>query len=146
VLIALAATLGAGFAHAQGVAGFIYARDRYGSDRLVWQDAYNDLNRFGQDMHYLGHAYDGGVRALLYDERTQAFITYALAPDPDPGKDLIRATLDARNYNPNQPTVTQVFVAGFGGTMIGMTAGSMFAYAYYGGNTLKSPTGSEQQY
>ena len=38
VLIALAATLGAAFAHAQGMSGFIYAKDRYGIDRQVWAD------------------------------------------------------------------------------------------------------------
>ena len=65
---------------------------------------------------------------MLYDQRTQAFITYAVTADPqDPGKDLVRATLDARNYNPNAPTITGVFVAGFGGTMIGYVSGSMFA-------------------
>jgi hypothetical protein len=131
ILMALASTLGAALAHAQGMSGFIYAHDREGRDRMVWAEAYNDLARFGNDMHYLGHAYDGGVRALLYDSRTQAYITYALTADnQNPGKDLVRATLDARNYNPNAPSLSGVFVAGFGGTMIGMVSGSMFASAY----------------
>jgi hypothetical protein len=143
VLIALASTLGTAIAHAQGVSGFIYARDRFGSDRLVFQEAYNDLNRFGQDMHYLGHAYDGGVRALLYDERTQAFITYAFTADnQNPGKDLVRATLDARNYNPHAPSLSGVFVAGFGGTMIGYVSGSMFASAYSMGPGTGTGAGS----
>jgi hypothetical protein len=134
VLIALAATLGAAFAHAQGMSGFIYAKDRSGSDSLVVRQAYEDLTRFGQDLHYIGHAYDGGARAILYDNRTQAFITYALTADSqNSGKDLVKATLDARNYNPNAPSMTSVFVAGYGGTMIGYVSGSMFATAYSSG-------------
>ena len=125
------------------MSGFVYARDRYGIDRQVWADAYNDLNRFGQDVHYLGHAYDGGVRAALYDSRTQAFISYALtANTQDPGKDLVRATLDARNYNANAPAITSVFVAGFGGTMIGYVSGSMFSAAYGTGSGSGSGSGS----
>jgi len=149
--MALAGALGialAHTAHAQGVSGFIYAHDRYGSERLVLHQAYEDLNRFGNDLYYLGRGFDGGVRAVLYDSRTQVFITYAVTADSQsPGKDLVKATLQARNYNPNMPSITSVFVAGYGGTLIGSVSGSMLAAAYsFGGNTYKSPTGSMQQY
>jgi hypothetical protein len=139
VLMALAGALGIVFAHAadaQGVSGFVYARDRYGSDRLVLHQAYEDLNRFGRDLYYLGRGYDGGVRAVLYDSRTQVFITYAFTADSqNTGKDLVKATLQAKNYNPNMPPITSVFVAGYGGSMIGALSGSMFGLAYSSGGT-----------
>jgi hypothetical protein len=136
VLMALAATLGAAFAsvHAQnepGVSGWIYTRN---GGALIHSEVYNDLNRFGNQLLYLGHAYDDGVRAVLYDPRTQAVITYSLTADSqNPGKDLLKATLSAQNYKPNAPSITQVFVGNFGASMIGSTAGSMFGSMGIGG-------------
>ena len=133
VLIGLASVLGIAFAHAahaQGHTGFIYAKDRYGNEQKVYQDFYQDLSRFGNDVIRLGQAYDGGVRAVLDSPQTQQFIQYTFTADPNSsGKDLIRATMASRNY-PFTPSISQVFAGSFGGTLIGFTAGSMFANSY----------------
>jgi hypothetical protein len=155
VLIGLAAVLGAAFAqaaHAQGNAGFIYARGADGSYRQVYSEMYQDLTRFGNDLITLGHAYNGGVAAVLMSESGQDYIIYALTAQPNSnGEDLVHATLESRDAATGnvKPAMTQVFVGSFGGTFIGETAGSMFAGYYgggFGGSPQKSPTGNEDQY
>jgi hypothetical protein len=118
VLIAVAAALGVAFAHAahaQGNAGFIY------------RQMYNDLGRFGGDLIVLGRAYDAGVSAVLQSESGQQFITYTFTANANSsGQDLVRATLESRNSY-QQPTVVQVFVNSFGGSMIGSLSAGLFA-------------------